>query len=251
MNTYASGNQAIPRIKELSNGNILAAWSSERAGSTGYDIRWQLFDQKLNKLGKELEISDSLMANYNIHIDFLELSSPYDLLFTWEGRLLAKSYSNQNGDAEVYQKRVSLYFLSGTCVAPQTDYCVTSGNQCVNPSTYCPSGKNCISIGTDYCTTLGNQCVNPNTFSPPGKLLCTQSNIYSNTVECGEQKYVALNKTQEVISSTTVNCGNGADWTSWGVPLISGIGGTILGAIGAALIKKHCGGTTPTNPYQA
>ena len=65
------------------------------------------------------------------------------------------------------------YCSSGkNCINTGTDYCLTSGNQCLNPTTYCPSGKNCINANTDYCATSSNQCVNPNTYYPSGKVLC-------------------------------------------------------------------------------
>ena len=104
------------------------------------------------------------------------------------------------GDAGVY-----VSFLS-TIVPLSSDYCSTSSNQCVNPNTYCPSGKNCINTGTDYCVSLGNQCLNPNTYCPSGKNCINTGADY-----CATSGYQCLNLNTYCPSEK--NCINaGADY---------------------------------------
>ena len=97
------------------------------------------------------------------------------------------------------------YCPSGkNCINAGADYCAASGNQCLNPSTYCPSGKNCISTGADSCAASGNQCVNPNTYSPPGTVLCAATS--SDTLTCGSQKYITLDQAEKCKNDSSPVC---------------------------------------------
>ena len=127
------------------------------------------------------------------------------------------------------------------------------GNQCFDTSTYAPVGKICVPTETDYCAASSNQCVNLNTYAPPGKLLCTTSNIHSDTVVCGDQQYVALNKTQEIIngSSANVNCESSDLSPGMIVSLVmNGVMGLPITLIAVYKLYQHCRGTTPQAPYQ-
>ena len=82
------------------------------------------------------------------------------------------------------------YCPSGkNCINTGTDYCAASGNQCLNPTTYCPSGKNCIDTGADYCAASGNQCLNPNTYCPSGKNCINAGADYCATSRAASLKF--------------------------------------------------------------
>ena len=129
INTETAGNQNIPQLTLLTNGNVVVTWqdtSGTLGDAQGASVKAQILDASGNKIGGEFLVNTSTFdAQNNMEITALDNGN---FIITWQDRSLT------GGDAEVSSIKAQIFSATGTMIGGEFLVNTTIANSQTDPA---------------------------------------------------------------------------------------------------------------------